>query len=111
MYNFFRLDCKPSFFFLCFTGEDSSESAFHKMCTIENRHCVSQREARTRILVLEKGFFLGYPSTKVLIRPVSGRRHQIRVHCSYLGHTIVGDYTYSGRKDVHPERTYLHAFR
>ncbi|RZF35201.1 hypothetical protein LSTR_LSTR014238 [Laodelphax striatellus] len=29
---------------------------------------------------------------------------------SALGHTIVGDYTYSNRRDTHPLRTFLHSF-
>ncbi|XP_068967757.1 RNA pseudouridylate synthase domain-containing protein 1-like isoform X2 [Bombus flavifrons] len=39
------------------------------------------------------------------------RRHQLRVHCSYIGHTVIGDYTYSERKDIEPYRTFLHSFR
>ena len=34
-----------------------------------------------------------------------------RVHCHWLGHTIVGDYTYSGRTDVLSPRMFLHAHR
>ena len=30
-----------------------------------------------------------------------------RVHCHELGHTIVGDFTYSNRRDILPHR-YLH---
>jgi hypothetical protein len=41
--------------------------------------------------------------TKVLLRPVTGRRHQLRLHCYCLGHPIVGDYTY----DPHREREAL----
>ncbi|CAH2987727.1 unnamed protein product [Chilo suppressalis] len=40
-----------------------------------------------------------------------GRRHQLRVHCSCIGHTILGDYTYSGRADHAPHRMFLHATR
>ena len=36
---------------------------------------------------------------------------QLRVHCDYLGHTIVGDFTYSNRKDVLSPRMFLHAHR
>lgn len=71
----------------------------------------NSRNARTLIVVLETGLFDNYPTSKVLIRPITGRRHQIRVHCSHIGHTIVGDYTYSNKKDVSPERMYLHSLR
>ena len=72
--------------------------------------------------------------TQVLLAPVTGRRHQLRLHCHRLGHTIVGDFTYSGKRwvckksgiiwfcrletnhsctsrDVLPPRMYLHAHR
>ncbi|CAH1153681.1 unnamed protein product [Phaedon cochleariae] len=92
-------------------GEDSRYKNIHKMCTYQSEFCTKSRNARTIFLVLEEGLYDCYPATKILIRPVTGRRHQIRVHCSYLGHTIIGDYTYSNRKDVSPFRMYLHAFR
>ncbi|XP_050436643.1 RNA pseudouridylate synthase domain-containing protein 1-like [Adelges cooleyi] len=86
-------------------------SGNHKMCTAENKCCLSPRDARTRLSVLERGIFMSYPATKVLVQLVTGRRHQIRVHCSDIGHTIIGDFTYSGRKDISPSRTFLHAYR
>lgn len=67
--------------------------------------------ACSRLLVLERGLYESYPATKVLLRPMTGRRHQLRVHCHIIGHTIVGDYTYSQRKDVTPPRMFLHSFR
>lgn len=48
---------------------------------------------------------------QVLLNPVTGRRHQLRVHCHEIGHRIVGDFTYSNRKDTDPRRMYLHALR
>lgn len=41
----------------------------------------------------------------------SGRTHQLRVHCDHIGHTIVGDYTYSLRQDTKPLRMMLHSQR
>jgi 23S rRNA pseudouridine1911/1915/1917 synthase len=31
-------------------------------------------------------------------RLITGRTHQIRVHCAHIGHALVGDPTYSGRQ-------------
>ena len=93
-------------------GEDKSRrNDNHRMCTSTDPHCVSPRSAHTRMLVLQRGVYDAYPATKVLLRPITGRRHQIRVHCADIGHTIVGDYTYSNRRDVQPHRMFLHAFR
>lgn len=40
--------------------------------------------------VLER--FMGY--TKLALRPVTGRTHQLRVHCAYMGFPILGDPQY-----------------
>lgn len=48
---------------------------------------------------------------KVLsIKNLVGRTHQLRVHCSAIGHPIVGDYTYSLCTDNAPYRMMLHAY-
>jgi hypothetical protein len=57
--------------------------------------------------VLERGIFHGRQVTKVALRPVSGRRHQLRVHLLQTGHPIVGDTTYCG--DASSPRMMLHA--
>lgn len=44
------------------------------------------------------------------IKNFVGRTHQLRVHCSAIGHPIVGDYTYSLRTDNAPYRMMLHAY-
>ena len=41
------------------------------------------------------------------MKPITGRTHQLRVHCAFVGHPIVGDFTY-GRNDESP-RMMLHA--
>lgn len=81
------------------------------MCTLESASCTNPRNAQTRLVILERGIFMSYPATKVLLQLITGRRHQIRVHCSVIGHTIIGDYTYSNRKDMSPSRTFLHSYR
>ena len=40
------------------------------------------------------------------LKPQTGRTHQLRVHLSHLGHPIVGDELYGGKK---ADRLYLHA--
>ncbi|KAL1492405.1 hypothetical protein ABEB36_010657 [Hypothenemus hampei] len=93
-------------------GNDKRETEIQKMCTLnEKAFCEKYRTAQTVITLLEEGTFNAYPATKILCRPITGRRHQIRVHCHYLGHTIIGDYTYSNKKDFTSSRMYLHAIR
>jgi 23S rRNA pseudouridine1911/1915/1917 synthase len=42
----------------------------------------------------------------VELRPITGRTNQLRVHCAWLGHPIVGDTLYGGPP---ADRLYLHA--
>ncbi|XP_023346502.1 RNA pseudouridylate synthase domain-containing protein 1-like isoform X2 [Eurytemora carolleeae] len=93
-------------------GEDGRpESANVKMCSAKHSYCVKPRPSRTRCLVLERGLHNGQPASKVLLAPLTGRRHQLRVHMYEIGNTIVGDYTYSNRRDLSPYRMFLHAIR
>lgn len=94
-------------------GKDEREhgsGTCNRMC-IKGPHCVEPKDSHTRALVLERGLYCGDPATKLLLRLYTGRRHQLRVHCSHIGHTIIGDYTYSNRTDLSPPRMYLHSFR
>lgn len=50
----------------------------------------------------------------VELKPKTGRTHQIRIHLKYLGHPIVGDDFYAGRKTARVDRKwcprlFLHA--
>lgn len=54
------------------------------------------REASTFYEVLER--FNGF--THVKLTPKTGRTHQLRVHMQYLGHPIVADELYNGRKQL-----------
>lgn len=50
----------------------------------------------------------------VLVRPKTGRTHQIRVHLKHIGHPILGDPVYGNKKmnrDLSPTRLLLHAYR
>ena len=44
--------------------------------------------------------------TLLILKPTTGRTHQLRVHLSQLGHPIVGDVLYGGEP---ADRLYLHA--
>lgn len=55
-------------------------------------------------MTLEKSFIFSIPHISL-----SGRTHQLRVHCSAIGHPIVGDFTYSSGADDAPYRMMLHA--
>ena len=67
---------------------------------------VAGQPALTRWRVLERLSGL----TRVLLEPVTGRSHQLRVHMQAIGHPIVGDTLYA--REFHPEnesRLCLHA--
>lgn len=60
------------------------------------------KESMTEYRILKK-----FPNaTLIEARPVTGRTHQIRVHCAHAGCPIIGDEKYGGPK---AERLFLHA--
>lgn len=49
----------------------------------------------------------------ILLKPVTGRKHQLRLHCEYIGHPIIGDNLYFGENYSHKDNIglFLHAAR
>ncbi len=88
--------------------EDSGQVDLPLVCDWPNRPrqmvCQSTgKPALTDFLVLERAA----QSTLVLLRPHTGRSHQLRVHMASLGHPILGDNLYG---EAGPgERLLLHA--
>lgn len=72
------------------------------------------REAETRYRVIRYKEIKGKPYSLVEFFPKTGRTHQIRIHAKYIGHPIVGDEFYAGRKTAREDRKwcprlFLHA--
>ncbi|MGL5698505.1 MAG: RluA family pseudouridine synthase, partial [Kluyvera sp.] len=57
------------------------------------------KPARSRYQVIERTGGDGQllPLTRVQLMPETGRTHQLRIHCQYLGHPILGCDLYGGR--------------
>jgi 23S rRNA pseudouridine1911/1915/1917 synthase len=55
------------------------------------------RHAVTRVSVVQS---FGSAAAEVQCRLETGRTHQIRVHMSHIGHALIGDQTYGGRRKL-----------
>jgi 23S rRNA pseudouridine1911/1915/1917 synthase len=76
-----------------------------KMAVIRS-YKLKKRAALTYYKVLKR--YKNYTLLELDLK--TGRTHQIRVHLSYLGHPVVGDITYSRKKnDIGAVRQLLHA--
>ncbi len=72
------------------------------------------RRAQTRYQTRERYRRDSEEYSLLELRPKTGRTHQIRVHLKFVGHPVVGDATYAGRKTARQDRTwcprqFLHA--
>eukprot|EP00758_Cryptobia_borreli_P004490 Tbor_TRINITY_DN4408_c0_g2::TRINITY_DN4408_c0_g2_i1::g.7924::m.7924 len=84
---------------------------------------IKPRESQTRLIVEKRGWWVDnsdenskvgvnnrdkakhtyIPCTLVRLLPLSGRRHQLRLHCRALGHPILGDATYGSGRELTEE--------
>lgn len=67
---------------------------------IERMVCEEGQKAKTHMRVIERFTLKGQPFTCVALVLETGRTHQIRVHMSWLGHPLVGDDLYGGKKGL-----------
>lgn len=70
-----------------------------KMAVIHPGTSLASRPSLTEVTVRER---LG-PMTLIECRLQTGRTHQIRVHCQFAGHPVVGDPVYGGIRPLGPE--------
>jgi 23S rRNA pseudouridine1911/1915/1917 synthase len=57
--------------------------------------------AQTEYFVEKRFLRLGEEFTLIRAVPLTGRKHQIRIHLAHLGHPIVGDKLYGGDEDLY----------
>ncbi len=68
------------------------------------------RSAQTDWEVLERESASGQAFTRMLLKPITGRSHQLRVHMEEIGHPILGEVFYAHDEAEHAaERLQLHA--
>ncbi|HSE59419.1 MAG TPA: RluA family pseudouridine synthase [Nitrospiraceae bacterium] len=82
----------------------------------KERKKFSARTARPKLSVTEYQMIgrFGKTAAQVVLLPKTGRTHQIRVHLASIGHPVLGDPTYGGRKvrtvaELEIPRVMLHA--
>lgn len=83
------------------TGIARNKNDRTKMCVDTNG-----KPAETRYLVLKE--FSNY--SLLLVRIITGRTHQIRVHMKYKGHPILGDPIYGNSTSFKNTRLLLHSY-
>jgi tRNA pseudouridine32 synthase/23S rRNA pseudouridine746 synthase len=92
--------------------EDAGEIELPLVCDWPNRprqkvDFTIGKHSLTRYCVISRD--IASATTRVMLTPVTGRSHQLRVHLATLGHAILGDDLYGDRMHERAERLLLHA--
>jgi 23S rRNA pseudouridine1911/1915/1917 synthase len=65
------------------------------------KDCVRPDGASARTEFIVEKHFPDAPFTLVRLRPLTGRKHQLRIHLAHVGHPIVGDKLYGTDPDCY----------
>lgn len=64
------------------------------------RSCISDLGKDSRTLLTPIYIDTAHNCTYIHARPITGRTHQIRLHCAYIGHPICGDLLYGAGDEI-----------
>ena len=68
------------------------------------------KPAQSYYQIIENFYIQDLPVSRIVLKPITGRSHQLRVHTQYIGHPIVGDTLYAtAQGQALSERLCLHA--
>jgi len=89
--------------------EEEGVIKFPLRCDIDNRpHQIVDYEHGKSAVTYWQVLQRNSDSVRLLLKPETGRTHQLRVHCAAMGHPIIGDGLY-GKDEVKQPRMLLHA--
>ena len=90
-------------------GEQQGVIKFPMRCDIDNRpHQIVDYEHGKSAITYWQVLQRSPDSVRLLLKPETGRTHQLRVHCAAMGHPIIGDGLY-GNNEIKQPRMLLHA--
>ncbi|RKZ66013.1 MAG: RNA pseudouridine synthase [Gammaproteobacteria bacterium] len=91
--------------------ENEGVIKFPMRCDIDNRpHQIVDYEHGKSAVTYWQVLQRKNETVRLLLKPVTGRTHQLRVHCAAMGYPIVGDGLYGDDKDeIKQPRMLLHA--